>query len=433
MAVPRGGLAGALAVALDRRRAVVQRARLWRRDARAAPAAGRAAAHRRASSRARDRRSSTNTKSTPTVISCATGAPVEPAEYRSVTLPLRDGVASDQGRLGRPRLLPALDARTLPLDRHRALAGRKPSAVDLPPRLAGALLPALAAPGAPQSAASSSTFPSANRTRCPTAARRVRADASRCALSTRWRSPRARSCSASPARRKPSTRASSPTSDAAPIVARGDQTLWPGTWFHELPARTLTPAAPGTAVSPYRRRRHTALRAVARRELQPAALKSASTAATWATSRTSSLRLGGYAPVANVLLDPGVHTFALTYPTPTSPPAAPTTISPRSRRSRCSRRARPADCWKSRRRRRRGSADVRSTGSSWSPGERPRVDLVRVDPLSTLQRRLALPEAQELDVDGVDRLRVHAEILAGKPMLAGVFTECHELAHVARP
>lgn len=55
------------------------------------------------------------------------------------------------------------------------------------------------------------------------------------------------------------------------------------------------------------------------------------------------------------------------------------------------------------------------------------MDRVRVDPLTTLQRRLALPEAQELDVDGVDRLRVHAEILAGKPMLADVFSECHEL------
>ena len=35
----------------------------------------------------------------------------------------------------------------------------------------------------------------------------------------------------------------------APIVARGDQTLWPGVWFHDRAEHSLTPTAPGKAIS----------------------------------------------------------------------------------------------------------------------------------------------------------------------------------------
>lgn len=44
-----------------------------------------------------------------------------------------------------------------------------------------------------------------------------------------------------------------------------------------------------------------------------------------------------------------------------------------------------------------------------------------------LRRLLALPEIAAVDVDGVDRLEVHAAVLERKPMLAAVFRECHEL------
>ena len=44
-----------------------------------------------------------------------------------------------------------------------------------------------------------------------------------------------------------------------------------------------------------------------------------------------------------------------------------------------------------------------------------------------LQRVLALPETADLDVDGANRLEVHAAVLRRKPMLAAVFRECHEL------
>ena len=44
-----------------------------------------------------------------------------------------------------------------------------------------------------------------------------------------------------------------------------------------------------------------------------------------------------------------------------------------------------------------------------------------------IRRLLALPELAAVDVDGADRLDVHAAVLERKPMLAAVFRECHEL------
>jgi len=44
-----------------------------------------------------------------------------------------------------------------------------------------------------------------------------------------------------------------------------------------------------------------------------------------------------------------------------------------------------------------------------------------------IRRLLALPEIADVDVDGVDRLELHAAVLERKPMLAAVFRECHEL------
>jgi len=44
-----------------------------------------------------------------------------------------------------------------------------------------------------------------------------------------------------------------------------------------------------------------------------------------------------------------------------------------------------------------------------------------------IRRLLALPEVADVDVDGVDRLAVHAAVLERRPMLAAVFRECHEL------
>ena len=46
-----------------------------------------------------------------------------------------------------------------------------------------------------------------------------------------------------------------------------------------------------------------------------------------------------------------------------------------------------------------------------------------------IRRLLALPEVADVDVDGTDRLDVHAAVLERRPMLAAVFRECHELMY----
>ena len=156
-----------------RRRALVQRAGLPRRDARAARAAGRARSTSAGWSPARDRRSSTSTKPMPTGTSCVQAAPVEPAEYRPVTLPLRDGALLTKSAWARPRLVPALHARALPLDRHAPLARGKPPAVDLPARAGRAATTSSGSvPAASADDAARAHTRSANPTCCPTAATR---------------------------------------------------------------------------------------------------------------------------------------------------------------------------------------------------------------------------------------------------------------------
>ncbi len=73
------------------------------------------------------------------------GAPVEPAQYRTCAAPTERRSGTDQGRLGRHRLVSVVDTRTLSFDRYPALAGRKPPTVDLSARVARACLPALGA------------------------------------------------------------------------------------------------------------------------------------------------------------------------------------------------------------------------------------------------------------------------------------------------
>jgi hypothetical protein len=99
----------------------------------------------------------------------------------------------------------------------------------------------------------------------------------------------------------------------APIVVRADQTQWPGLWIHDAAARTLTPTVPGTLVAHI-------------------AVASSQTYALWlggsfargftitvdghSIGRVSNQlgNIGGYVPVTDVPLSAGVHTFTLTYP-----------------------------------------------------------------------------------------------------------------------
>ncbi len=100
---------------------------------------------------------------------------------------------------------------------------------------------------------------------------------------------------------------------AAPIVARGDQTLWPGAWIHNLQAHTLTPKTPGAAVT------HIALAVSRRYELWLGGSFARGFQVSVDGRRVGTVKdelsaFGGYVHVADLLLAAGVHTFTLTYP-----------------------------------------------------------------------------------------------------------------------
>jgi hypothetical protein len=99
----------------------------------------------------------------------------------------------------------------------------------------------------------------------------------------------------------------------APIVARGDQTLWPGRWLHDSAARTLTATTPGTAVS------HIGVVSTERYELWLGGSFARGFEVSVDGNRVGTVKdelsaSGGYVHVADLLLEAGVHTFALTYP-----------------------------------------------------------------------------------------------------------------------
>jgi hypothetical protein len=95
----------------------------------------------------------------------------------------------------------------------------------------------------------------------------------------------------------------------APIVARGDETLWTAAWFHEAPARSLTATAPGQAVAHI---------SVASSQIYELWL-SGSFGRGFEVS-VDGRRVGrvkdefGPEHVADVFLTAGIHTFVFTYP-----------------------------------------------------------------------------------------------------------------------
>ena len=100
---------------------------------------------------------------------------------------------------------------------------------------------------------------------------------------------------------------------AAPIVARGDETLWPGAWVHNLQAHTLTPKTPGDAVT------HIALAVSQRYELWLGGSFARGFEVSVDGRRVGTVSdelsaFGGYVHVADLPLQAGVHTFTLTYP-----------------------------------------------------------------------------------------------------------------------
>jgi hypothetical protein len=99
----------------------------------------------------------------------------------------------------------------------------------------------------------------------------------------------------------------------APIVARGDQTLWPGAWLHDGAEHSLTPTIPGTAVG------HIAVAHAERYELWLGGSFSRGFEVSVdgrhvGTVKDELTNIDGYVPVAEVFLTAGIHTFTLTYP-----------------------------------------------------------------------------------------------------------------------
>ena len=99
----------------------------------------------------------------------------------------------------------------------------------------------------------------------------------------------------------------------APIVARGDQTLWPARWLHDPAGHTLTPTTPGRAVS------HIALASSQRYELWlggsfARGFEVGVDGHDVGRVKDELSSFGGYVQVADLYLAAGVHTITLTYP-----------------------------------------------------------------------------------------------------------------------
>jgi hypothetical protein len=100
-----------------------------------------------------------------------------------------------------------------------------------------------------------------------------------------------------------------------PIVARGDQSIWPGSWVHDPEAHTLAPTTPGQAVF------HIAVASAQSYELwldgsfaRGFEVSVDGHGVGKAKNALSSFTLSGWVPLSHVFLGPGVHTFTLTYP-----------------------------------------------------------------------------------------------------------------------
>jgi hypothetical protein len=98
-----------------------------------------------------------------------------------------------------------------------------------------------------------------------------------------------------------------------PIVARGDQTRWPAPWVHDSASRTLWPNTPGTAVAQINVYGNQAYELWLGGSFSRGFEVSVDGRYVGRV-KDELLSIGGYAPVADVYLTPGIHVFALTYP-----------------------------------------------------------------------------------------------------------------------
>ncbi len=240
------------------------------------------------------------------------GAPVEPAEYRNVTLPLRDGASLTESAWA------DLDSFGLStLEPYRSIVTRRSPVESRPPstyRLVwqGRYYQLWRRPAVPETTIVAHV-PLGESLKLPYCGR---AEAG----------PYQPLCSINPVGTPPCSRIEALGSRAravhgrlvayqrpAPIVARGDQTVWPAGWLHEVEEHTLVPTSPGTATSHIQ---------VANSE--PYELWLAGSFGRGfevkvdgqhvGTVRNQLLPFNGYVPVAKVFLERGVHAIEVTYP-----------------------------------------------------------------------------------------------------------------------
>lgn len=100
-----------------------------------------------------------------------------------------------------------------------------------------------------------------------------------------------------------------------PIVARGDQVVWPAGWYHDAAARTLTPNRPGTAVA------HISITVGRVFELWlggsfARGFNVSVDGRHVGTVTNQIFNVDGYVPVARIRLTAGVHRIDITYPKP---------------------------------------------------------------------------------------------------------------------
>ncbi len=242
------------------------------------------------------------------------GAPVEPAEYRSVTLPLRSGaILTKSAWADLDSFAPAT------LEPYRSIVIARSPAQSRPPSLyslvwRGRYYELWQRPARAR-ARLLSHIPYGESNKLPY-----------CGVAQNRPGVQAPLCSANPAATPPCAQIEHLGATAArehaelvayqrpqPIVARGDQTRWPAPWVHDGASRTLWPNTPGTAVAQinvYGNQHY---------ELWLGGSFSRGFEVSvdghfLGRVKDELLSIGGYAPVADVFLTPGIHVFALTYP-----------------------------------------------------------------------------------------------------------------------
>ncbi len=240
------------------------------------------------------------------------GAPVEPAEYRSVLLPLRNGALLTKSASA------DLDSFALAtLEPYRSIVVQRSPVESRPPSIY-------------QRVWSGSYYELWQRPAHPTARiiEQVPFGESNALpyCGAAENAPFAPACSVDPAAIPPCAQLRSLAgvarrSDAElvayqrpePIVARGDQTLWPGAWIHDAQAHTLTATVPGEAIS------HIAVASEESYELWLGGSFARGFEVSVDGHRVGTVKdevsmIDRYVHVANVFLAAGVHTVGLTYP-----------------------------------------------------------------------------------------------------------------------